>query len=116
MSAGLIYAATGCLLFVLGLGGVLLLKALLRRILAFNLMGSGAFLVLVGLAQRDGTPDPVPQAMVLTGIVVAVAATALALTLARRWHALTGREDIARVGDAGSRARRMAPDRRKVGR
>ena len=116
MSTGLIYAATGCLLFVLGLGGVLLLKALLRRILAFNLMGSGAFLVLVGLAQRDGTPDPVPQAMVLTGIVVAVAATALALTLARRWHALTGREDIARVSDAGSRARRMAHDRRKVGR
>ena len=35
--------------------------------------------------------------MVLTGIVVAVAATALALTLARRWHALTGREEIGRV-------------------
>lgn len=103
MTSGLIYAATGCLLFVLGLGGVLLLKALLRRILAFNLMGSGAFLVLVGLAQRNGTADPVPQAMVLTGIVVAVAATALALTLARRWHALTGRQDIARVGDAGNR-------------
>lgn len=116
MSTGLIYAATGCLLFVLGLGGVLLLKALLRRILAFNLMGSGAFLVLVGLAQRDGTPDPVPQAMVLTGIVVAVAATALALTLARRWHALTGREDIARVRDTGRRIRRKANDRRKIGR
>lgn len=114
MSTGLIYAATGCLLFVLGLGGVLLLKALLRRILAFNLMGSGAFLVLVGLAQRDGTPDPVPQAMVLTGIVVAVAATALALTLARRWHALTGREDIARVGFGGSRLRSKQSERRKV--
>lgn len=94
MSAGIIYAATGCLLFVGGLGGVLLLKALLRRILAFNLMGSGAFLVLVGLAQREGSPDPVPQAMVLTGIVVAVAATALALNLTRRWHSLSGRDDI----------------------
>jgi len=114
MTPGLIYAVTGCLLFVLGLGGVLLLKALLRRILAFNLMGSGAFLVLVGLAQRDGTPDPVPQAMVLTGIVVAVAATALALTLARRWHALTGREDIARVGDAGSRKRGRQSERRNT--
>ena len=97
MTPGLIYAAAGCLLFVLGLGGVILISHLLRRILAFNLMGSGAFLVLVGLAQRDGTPDPVPQAMVLTGIVVAVAATALALTLALRWHALTGREEIGRV-------------------
>ena len=60
MTPGLIYAAAGCLLFVLGLGGVILISHLLRRILAFNLMGSGAFLVLVGLAQRDGTPDPVP--------------------------------------------------------
>jgi multicomponent Na+:H+ antiporter subunit C len=94
MSAGLIYAAAGCLLFVLGLGGIVLLDHLLRRILAFNVMGSGTFLVLVGLGQRDGTADPVPQAMVLTGIVVAVAATALALTLTRRWHALSGRTDL----------------------
>jgi multicomponent Na+:H+ antiporter subunit C len=94
MSAGLIYAAAGCLLFVLGLGGVVLLDHLLRRILAFNVMGSGTFLVLVGLGQRDGTADPVPHAMVLTGIVVAVAATALALTLTRRWYALSGRTDL----------------------
>lgn len=90
MSSGLIFAATGAALFALGVAGVLLLEHLLRRILAFNLMGSGAFLVLVGLAQRNGVPDPVPQAMVLTGIVVAVAATALALALLRRLHALTG--------------------------
>lgn len=90
MSSGLLFAGTGCLLLLLGLGGILLLEHLLRRILAFNLMGSGIFLVLVGLAQRSGRPDPVPQAMVLTGIVVSVAATALALALARRRHAETG--------------------------
>lgn len=84
MTPGLIYALAGVALFALGLAGVILLEHALRRILAFNLMGSGAFLVLVGLAQRDGGVDPVPQAMVLTGIVVAVAATALALALARR--------------------------------
>ncbi|MEW5893899.1 MAG: NADH-quinone oxidoreductase subunit K [Pseudomonadota bacterium] len=84
MSAGLLYALAGVLLFALGLGGIVLLRHALRRILAFNVMGSGAFLVLVGLAQRDGGADPVPQAMVLTGIVVAVAATALALALLRR--------------------------------
>jgi multicomponent Na+:H+ antiporter subunit C len=53
-------------------------------------MGSGIFLVLVGLGQRTGIPDPVPQAMVLTGIVVAIAATALALALARRLLDLSG--------------------------
>ncbi|MBS3935832.1 MAG: NADH-quinone oxidoreductase subunit K [Sulfuritalea sp.] len=84
MSTGLLYALAGVLLFVMGMAGAIIMAGALRKILAFNIMGSGAFLVLVGLAQRDGIPDPVPQAMVLTGIVVAVASTALALALARR--------------------------------
>ncbi len=94
MSSGLIFAVTGAMLFAMGVAGVLLIEQLLRRILAFNLMGSGAFLIFVGVAQRGGTPDPVPQAMVLTGIVVAVAATALALGLVRRLHGLTGKLEL----------------------
>lgn len=94
MSGGLIFAVAGSVLFAMGVAGVLLLGHLVRRILAFNLMGSGAFLVLVGLAQRAGQADPVPQAMVLTGIVVAVASTALALALTRRVHELTGRVEL----------------------
>jgi multicomponent Na+:H+ antiporter subunit C len=90
MSNGLLFAIAGVLLFALGLAGVLLADHLLRKVLAFNVLGSGVFLVLVGLPQRDGIADPVPQAMVLTGIVVAVAATALALALIRRLHASTG--------------------------
>lgn len=90
LTSGLIFACAGVVLFAMGVAGVVLLDHLLRRILAFNLMGSGVFLVLVGLAQRAGMADPVPHAMVLTGIVVAVAATALALALARRLFALTG--------------------------
>ncbi|MCG2824244.1 MAG: NADH-quinone oxidoreductase subunit K [Desulfurivibrionaceae bacterium] len=99
MSSGLIFAITGVVLFAMGSAGMLLVAHLLRRILAFNLMGSGAFLILVGLAQRGGTPDPVPQAMVLTGIVVAVAATALALALLRKLHTLNGRTELPRVED-----------------
>ncbi|MCQ4348520.1 NADH-quinone oxidoreductase subunit K [Pseudomonas stutzeri] len=99
MSSGLLFALCGVALFAMGAAGVLLAHHLLRRILAFNLMGSGAFLVLVGLAQRQGAADPVPQAMVLTGIVVAVAATALALALMRRLHALTGRAELPEVDD-----------------
>ena len=94
MTPDLLYALVGAILFALGLAATLVLSALLRRILAFNVMGSGAFLVLVGLAQRDGGIDPVPHAMVLTGIVVSVAATALALALVRRLHALTGRHGL----------------------
>lgn len=94
MTPGLIYALAGALLFTMGASGVVLLAHLLRKILAFNLMGSGAFLILVGLAQRDGGVDPIPQAMVLTGIVVAVAATALALALLRRLQTLTGQTQL----------------------
>ena len=94
MSSGLLFACVGALLFAMGMAGVMLIAHLLRRILAFNVMGSGAFLILVGLTQRNDVPDPVPQAMVLTGIVVAVAATALALALVRRLHALTGQLEL----------------------
>jgi multicomponent Na+:H+ antiporter subunit C len=90
VSGALLYALTGGVLFAMGLAGMILQPHLLRRILAFNILGSGSFLVLIGLGQRGGPPDPVPQAMVLTGIVVAVCATALALALARRLSNLTG--------------------------
>jgi len=91
LNAPLLYACTGALLFALGAAGLILRPHLLQKILSFNIFGSGIFLVLVGLGQRNGVPDPVPQAMVLTGIVVAVSATALALALARHLLLLTGR-------------------------
>jgi len=90
MTTGIVFAITGALLFAAGIAYIFLVDHSIRRILAFNVMGSGVFLILVGLAQRDGASDPVPQAMVLTGIVVAVAATALALALVRRLDASTG--------------------------
>ena len=100
MTTGFVFALTGAALFAMGVTGVVLINHLLRRILAFNLMGSGAFLVLVGLAQRLDLADPVPQAMVLTGIVVAVAATALALALVRKLHALSGQLELPDDADA----------------
>ena len=48
MSSALLYALAGVALCGIGLAGFLLLNHLLRRLLAFNLIGSGVFLVLVG--------------------------------------------------------------------
>jgi multicomponent Na+:H+ antiporter subunit C len=81
-----LYALTGCVVMALGLRAALLHPSLLRRVLAINIMGTGVFMLLVAVAYRgpDLAPDPVPHALVLTGIVVAVSATALALALARR--------------------------------
>ena len=83
MNSAILYALVGVGLFSLGLYALILHPHLLRKILAINVMGSGLFLVLIALAKRTGEslPDVVPQAMVITGIVVAFSATALALTL-----------------------------------
>jgi multicomponent Na+:H+ antiporter subunit C len=92
MNVALFYALTGAGIFTLGLHGVIIYRHLLRKIMAINIMGSGVFLLLAGLARRApaGPPDPVPHAMVITGIVVAVAATALALVLLLRLLAVSG--------------------------
>jgi multicomponent Na+:H+ antiporter subunit C len=83
-------------LFLLGLYALIVHKHLLRKILAINVIGSGVFLVLIALAKRTGEaqPDAVSHAMVITGIVVAVSATALALTLMLKLNAETGRAEL----------------------
>ena len=108
MSAALAYGLAGSGLIAIGLYALIVRRHLLRKILAVNVVGNGVFLVLVALAQRSGVPDPVPQAMVLTGIVVAVSATALALALAVRVRDATGRATLDLPGDAamGRGARR----------
>jgi len=80
------------LLFSIGLFGLLAQPHLVRKVIALNVMAGGIFLFLVAVARRNAldSPDPVPHAMVLTGLVVSLAATAFALALARRIHAATG--------------------------
>ena len=89
LTTQLMYGLTGCLIAGLGLRTALLSASLLQRILAINVLGAGVFMLLIAVAYRGPglAPDPVPHALVLTGIVVAVSATALALSLARRLHA-----------------------------
>ncbi|MBE7375150.1 NADH-quinone oxidoreductase subunit K [Pseudomonas lopnurensis] len=82
MSATAFWIGVGLALWLLGLHGLLVLRHPLRRIIAINLMGSGVFLVMIALAARSNPIDPLPVALVVTGLVVAVSATALALRLA----------------------------------
>jgi multicomponent Na+:H+ antiporter subunit C len=84
MDTSTLYAGLGVLLSAMGLLGLVLGRHPIRKIIALNVIGAGIFLFLVAAAFRShsGGPDPVLHAMVLTGIVVAVSATALGLTLA----------------------------------
>jgi multicomponent Na+:H+ antiporter subunit C len=78
----------------LGLYGLIANAQPLRKLLAFNLLASGVF-VFFGVVARRGariefSADPVPQALVITGIVVAFAATALAIALLLRLFQVSG--------------------------
>ncbi len=87
MSSWLCFAFAGLALFLIGLRALVLQPHLLRKVFGINLMGSGTFLLLVAPAPPG---DPVTQAMVITGIVVAVSASALALNLMLKVDHATG--------------------------
>lgn len=95
MSTAAIYVLAGIGIFGIGLYGLLSTVHLLRSLLSINVMSSGIFLLLVAPPTRAGeAPDPIAQALVLTGIVVSVAATAFGLALLGRLHAASGSPEL----------------------
>jgi multicomponent Na+:H+ antiporter subunit C len=97
-----VFALCAAGLVGLGLYGVIVSQDALRRIVAFNVAGGGVFLFFGAIARRGAAAgfagDPVPQALIITGIVVAFAATAVAVALLTRWRELR-RENLTDSGD-----------------
>jgi len=95
-----------------GLYGLIVNLQPLRKILAFNLIGSGVFLLFGAIARRGSAVgmggDPVPQALLITGIVVAFSATALAVALVLRLFDEAGSVTLA--SDAPAKAQADPPD------
>jgi len=93
-----LYGLCSAVLVGAGLYGALVNSHPLRTILSLNLLGSGTFLLFGVIARRGAAAglggDPVPQAMVITGIVVAFSATALAVALLLRVFHETGRPTL----------------------
>jgi multicomponent Na+:H+ antiporter subunit C len=90
-------------LFSLALYAVLVARPVLRKLVALNVMGTSVFLIFMAMAARTGAAaDPVPHAMVLTGIVVTVGATGMAIALLRRAQ-LEARREALPDDDAGER-------------
>ena len=104
MSTATLYGLCGAVLVGLGLFGLIVHPQPLRKILAFNLIGGGVFLLFGVVARRGAAAgfggDPVPQALVITGLVVAFAATALAVALLLRLFSETGQADLAVAMDS----------------
>ena len=96
--------ATGFALVLIGLLGALTDRNILRMIVAFAVANTGVNLVLVSVGYMTGRTapildsavpvaeatarviDPVPQALVLTAIVIGLGVTALMLAYALRLH------------------------------
>lgn len=91
MMEAMLYALAGAALAGCGTFGLLASSGALGRILGFNVLGGGVFLIFGAVARRGAgaglAADPVPQALVITGIVVAFCATALAVALLLRLRA-----------------------------
>ena len=85
MTGPTLFALVAAALVGTGLYGFMVSPSPLRKILAFNVIGSGVFLMFGVIARRGAIAgiggDPVPQALLITGIVVAFSATALAITV-----------------------------------
>lgn len=85
MNVQTLFALCACMLIGIGMYGLIVQPHPLRKLVAFNVMGSGVFVLFGALAKRGaaaGLPaDPLPQALLITAIVVAFAATAVAVAL-----------------------------------
>ena len=107
----MIALAACILLLLIGLYAVVAKRNVIRIIIGFCLMeyAVNLFFVLIGF-KRDALPpiitdaamvrnfvDPVPQALVLTSIVIGLATTGLMLALAMRIHEKYKTFDIAEI-------------------
>jgi multicomponent Na+:H+ antiporter subunit C len=102
MSVATIFGLCAAVLIGIGVYGLIVMAHPLRKIMAFNIIGSGVFILFGAVAQRGAGAgfggDPVPQALLITGIVVAFSATALAVALLVRLIEVTGSASLASDG------------------
>jgi multicomponent Na+:H+ antiporter subunit C len=112
MNSATWYGLVGAALSGIGLYGLIVHPHALRKILSFNLLGAGVFLIAGVVARRGaaaGLPgDPVLQGLVITGIIVAFAATALAVALLLRFAQAAGTASLAEA--ALAQAPQQSPD------
>lgn len=106
--------ATGFILVLIGLYGALTNSNILRMIVSFTVANTGVNIVLVAVGYMQGRTapildnpelvanatqmviDPIPQALVLTAIVIGLGVTTLMLAYAYKLYMSKGSLDIAK--------------------
>lgn len=111
MSIQTLYLVTSLVLIVIGLGGAMLRNNLIKMVLGFSIADAGVNILMITMGYVDGGTapiidnpamfsnqatqtvrveglmDPIPQALVLTAIVIGVGVTALMLAYVVRIYA-----------------------------
>lgn len=78
------YLGLAVLLIVVGMVRMFLVRDRVPRLVAMNVVGAGTLLILIALAARTDPVDPVLTALVITGLVITVAFTAVGALLISR--------------------------------
>jgi len=93
-----IFGICAACLVGIGLYGIIVDPHPLRKLLAFNILGGGIFLFFGAVARRGAAAgmaaDPVPQALIITGIVVAFSATALGIMIFLKFLEQSGKASL----------------------
>ena len=123
MFGGLItnhFEVAAMILFAIGLVTLLLQKNLIKKIIGLNIMDTAIFLFLTakgyitgrsapiivdGIVLPGSYVNPLPSALVLTGIVVAVSITAFALALSVKLYEHYGTLDMDKIALMVSRGK-----------
>lgn len=101
------------ILFIIGAFTVLTRSNLFKKLIGINIMESAIFLMFIAAGNirggavpileetNSGTPyiNPLPSALMLTGIVVSVSVTAFALALIVRLYQSYGTTDARRIAE-----------------
>jgi multicomponent Na+:H+ antiporter subunit C len=97
--AATLFGLAAAVLVGLGVYALIVNPQPLRKILAFNVVGNGVFVLFGAVAHRGAGlgwgGDPVPQALLITGLVVAFSASALAVAVLLRLFDETGSATVA---------------------
>lgn len=97
------------LLFLVGLWGLVAKRHLIKKVFGLSILNASVVILFVveGAGVGNNAPimgrdvvnivDPIPQALMLTAIVIGVCVTALALAMAYRLYKATGSFDIEEI-------------------
>jgi multicomponent Na+:H+ antiporter subunit C len=99
-------------IFLIGLYGIIAKDNLIKKVIAFAILDSGIVLFFISSGYRRGASapiivgvvrrvvDPVPQALMLTAIVIGICIVALALSISIRIYDRYGTLNVSELKDA----------------